>query len=349
MEELLPKDNENIPPIFLGPIAPSEPQGFKLDEMVTCEECLRANAPTRVACMYCGKPLPVTEVTARLRRPTLRAPEKNQLGFNSIIFPQKNDLPDESLTRVAKFLRLDVDALKQIIVAQSPLPVARLASREESQLVTERLAELGVQAMSVSDTELGFSEPVSKVRSLSFDNNGISLRYSRRDDVANILFPDIVLIVAARIVRSRIEISERKTRKSEDEIIDSSQFFSDELVIDLYSSKHPATWRISSGNFDFSCLAEYKSLVAGQNLNRLSELLLSRSSNSTFDNAYNKLRPVLEFVWTSEAETTSKGWRRERPGKYVVGATTSNSNEEQFTRYSRLRYFLTMNPLTEFA
>ena len=38
-------------------------------------------------------------------------------------------------------------------------------------------------------------------------------------------------------------------------------------------------------------------------------------------------------------ETQSSGWRRERPGKLSVGVATTKSNETQFTRYSRLRYW----------
>ena len=342
----MPKDNENIPPIFLGPIAPSEPQGFKLEEMVTCEECLRANAPTRVACMYCGKPLPVNDATARLRRPTLRAPEKNQPGFNSIIIPQQSVPSEKQFAEVAKLLRLDEEALRQILATHLPLPLARTSTREESVLVSERLAELGVHAVSIGDTELGIAEPHIRVRALTFQNGTVKFHQAGRADVSEALLTDLILIITARIVRSQIEIRERKTRKTEDEIVDSSQFYTDELVIDLYSAKGPKAWRINSNSFDFSCLGEYKTLVAGENLNRLTELLLSRAPNAELDNSYNKLRSILEFGWPSEIETTSTGWKRERPGKYVVGAATSNSNEEQFTRYSRLRAYLTLKPIT---
>ncbi|HET6862998.1 MAG TPA: hypothetical protein VFH91_08110 [Pyrinomonadaceae bacterium] len=342
----MPKDNENIPPIFLGPMAPSEPQGFKLEEMVTCEECLRANAPTRVACMYCGQPLPVNEATARLRRPTLKAPERNQPGFNSIIIPQQSVLAEREFAQVAKLLRLDEAALQQIIDANLPLPLARTSTAEESVLVSERLAELGVRAASIGDPELGLTEPHLKVRALTFQNDALSFHQAGRADVSEVLLSDVMLIVAARIVRSQIEIRERKTRKTEGEIVDSSQFYADELMIDLYSAKDPRAWRIASNSFDFSCLGEYKTLVAGENLNRLTELLRTRMPNAQLDHSYDKLRSILEHVWPSQVETTSTGWKRERPGKYVVGAATSNSNEEQFTRYSRLRSYLVLKPLT---
>ena len=343
----MPKDNENIPPIFLGPVAPTEPQGFKLEEMVTCDECLRANAPTRVACMYCGEPLPVNEITARLRRPTLKPPEKNQPGFNTIIIPEQNALSQAKSVEVAKLLRLDPEALAQIITAKAPLPLAFVSTNEESLLVAERLKEIGLQTISVSDAELQLNEPHLRVRALGFSDESVSFHQAGLADVTDVFLSDLVLIVAARIVRTQIEIRERKTRKTENEIIDSSQFYADELVVDLYTKDNAKAWRISSNSFDFSCLGREKTLVAGENLNRLTTLLLSRSPKVVLDHSYNKLRSTIDFVWPVEAETTSIGWKRERPGKYVTGAATSNSNEDQFTRYSRLRAYFTFNPLTQ--
>ena len=46
-----------------------------------------------------------------------------------------------------------------------------------------------------------------------------------------------------------------------------------------------------------------------------------------------------QLAWGMQAETQSSGWRRERPGKLSVGMATIKSNESQFTRYSRLRYY----------
>ena len=343
----MPKDNENIPPIFLGPVAPTEPQGFKLEEMVTCDECLRANAPTRVACMYCGEPLPVNEITARLRRPTLKPPEKNQPGFNTIIIPEQNALSETKSAEVAKLLRIDPEALAQIITSRAPLPLAFVSTNEESILVAERLKEIGLHTITISDAELQLNEPHLRVRALVFSNESVSFHQAGLADVTEVSLSDLGLIVAARIVRTQIEIRERKTRKTENEIIDSSQFYADELVIDLYTKNDAKAWRISSNSFDFSCLGVSKTLVAGENLNRLTELLVSRSREVVLDHSYNKLRSIIEFVWPSEAETTSIGWKRERPGKYVTGAATSNSNEDQFTRYSRLRAYFTFNPLTQ--
>src|SRR5947209_2187413 len=75
-EKLLPGTDE-----VTGTVA----RGFAPDQMVTCEECLRANPPTRATCLYCAAPLPRTQENAALLRPTLRRLEKWERGFNVIL------------------------------------------------------------------------------------------------------------------------------------------------------------------------------------------------------------------------------------------------------------------------
>ena len=65
-----------------------------------------------------------------------------------------------------------------------------------------------------------------------------------------------------------------------------------------------------------------------------------KSPAIVIDNSYNSRRGVLDLVWGSEKVTKSDGWRRDAPGRFTVGATTTHSNESQFTRYSRLKYYL---------
>src|SRR4029079_4927345 len=95
LEELLPKDNETIQFPLDGPVLPNEPLGFTADQMIRCEGCLRANPPTKVTCIYCGATLPLTEASTKLRKPTLRQPEKHETGFNCISLPAQSHTVSE--------------------------------------------------------------------------------------------------------------------------------------------------------------------------------------------------------------------------------------------------------------
>ena len=336
----MPKDNENIP--FLGPIEPSEPQGFSPEQMIRCEECLRANPPTRVSCLYCVAPLPATEASASLRKPVLRPPEKHQLGYNSILLPADQAVSEDAKTEAAKLLKWGPESVAEILAQGMPLPVARTASREEAELVSARLRQLGFSCLTLGDEDLGLSfaeNAVKRVRALTFDDTLLTIQQVAAEDT-NVAWTDILLILPGRLVESRLEIKERKTRKSENEILDHSEFFRDETIIDFYVSSNSSTWRVHAGGFDFSCLEREKALVANENIGKLQRLLVAKAVNAQFDDSYARLRNLLELAWTTQPETQSSGWRRERPGKLSVGTAMTRSNESQFTRYSRLRYYL---------
>ena len=339
MEELLPKDNENIP--FLGPIEPSEPQGFSAEQMIRCEDCLRANPPTRVSCLYCGASLPVTESSARLRKPVLRQPEKHQPGYNSILIPPHRAVSSETVNEVAALLKLSPENVQALLSQSVQMPVARTASREEAELVTERLRDLGLTCTTLSDDDLGLSFPdntLKRVRGMRFDDVFLTIQLAGGAE-AQVTWADVILILPGRLIETRLEITERMSRKPERELVDTSELFRDETVIDLYTATDPFTWRVSVSGFDFSCLESEKALIANENIARLQRLLVARAVNARFDESYARVRNLLELAWSTQQENQSSGWRRSGPGKLSVGLSTTKSNESQFTRYSRLRYY----------
>ena len=335
----MPKNNENIRLPFTGPLEPSEPQGFTPDQMIRCDECLRANPPTRVACLYCSAPLPITESSAQLRRPVLRPPEKHQPAYSTICFPDRDAPSAEAIAEAASLLKLSSESLQRILAENAPLPLAYTASREEAELVFKRLNDLGLRTTVVSDESLNLSA-VKRVKAVRFEDGFAVLQQAGASETAHVRWDDVLLIVTGRLVVRRIEIRERKTRRSENEIVNASEFASDESVIDFYSAPDGPTWRISANGFDFSCLGERMTLIANENIARLQQLIVEHATRAKLDDSYNRLRPSLDLVWGAQQETQSSGWRRERPGKLSVGLATIKSNESQFTRYSRMQVYL---------
>ena len=338
MEELLPKDNENIP--FLGPVEPAEPLGFPAEQMIRCEECLRANPPTRVSCLYCGASLPVTESSAKLRKPVLRQPEKHQPGYNNILIPPDRAVPDETVNNAAALLKLSTENVQALMSATVPMPVARTASREEAELVAERLRDLGLTCTTLSDEELGLSfsdNTLKRVRGMRFDEVSLTIQLAAGEEI-EVRWAAVILMLPGRLIETRVEITERLSRKPERDLLDTSEFFRDETVIDFYTATHPFTWRVSASGFDFSCLGNEKALIANENILRLQRVLVARAVNAQFDESYSRVRNLLELAWGTQQENQSSGWRRTAPGKLSVGLSATKSNETQFTRYSRLRY-----------
>lgn len=340
----MPKDNENIPFFDDDHLVTTEPQGFAPDQMVRCEECLRANPPTRLNCLYCAAPLPLSEKAADSLKPSLKPVQTWAVGYNNIFLTQDKAISGDVVSEVAGFLKLNINDLSRLLSSTTPVPLARTDTRKEAELIERRLKVLGFETVIVSDKDLELPEsPPIRLRSLSINENGLTPQLIVGSDEPQIQWSQLVLIVTGRLSRKRVEMQERKRRRGDNEITDASQFFTDELVLDLYSEGRDSKLRVLANGFDFSGL-EGKGLLVAENFSRLLDLIRDHAPRVEDDDSYNACRQELEVVWPSGQQTESGGWRRERPGKYTIGAVTESSNEDQFTRYSRLRYFLKTNP-----
>lgn len=340
----MPDNQEDVPlPILTdAPVEPA-PEPFAPEQMVRCEECLRANPPTRVNCLYCGAAMPLNETTAALQKPALRPLEKWELGYNNILLPSATNpvgsLDEATLREVSDLLRLRPADLSKILAAGTSLPLARAASSDEALLVQRRLNSLGIETCIVADSEPGTDAtgPI-RVRAIELYDAGLYAFQSPESPAVSIVWSDIMLLVAGRLIVKRVELKEQKGARAENRILDSSEFVTDETVVDFYTRKQTATFRVAANSFDFSCLGPQKTLVAGENISRLLNLFREHAPHAAYDDSFNSVRKSLEIVWPSEQQNESGGWRRLRPGKYSIGSATELSNEMQFLRYSRLRY-----------
>ncbi len=345
MEERLPKDYENIPLPDFGPLSPSEPAGFAPDQMVRCEQCNRVNAPTRVSCLYCGVAFAFKEENAGRQKPTLRPLEKWEQGYSNILLPSaSNPIDTKTQEEVADFLKLGVTDLNRIFQIGFRLPLTRTATKEEALLIERRLSDLGVSTFMVSDGELGMEEvaPI-RIRAAEFAEDSF-LAFQTADKVGiRLEWSSIKLVVQGRLITRSVAVTERKSGRQEHEILNATETYTDESVLDVFCEALSANLRIAANSFDFSCLGERKALVAKENFATLLRVFSERAPQAFIDDSYRLVRAALETVWPSERQTASRGWRRERPGKITIGAVTETSNEVQFLRYSRLLNYLRTN------
>lgn len=334
------KDNEDVPLPILNTDAPDDPapEPFAPDQMVRCDQCLRANPPTRVNCLYCSVPLPISETTLDLQKPALRPLEKWEQGYNNILLPPAANLTDEKRAAAIDLLRLGGAELDRILSSEIPLPLARAATIDEATLIKRRLSNLGIESDIMPDTDPATDAPAIKVRALEIEETGVYAYQTPEAPAIHILWSDVLLQVVGRLIVKRVELKEQKGARAENRITDSSEFVTDETVVDLYTRKHATPYRIMANSFDFSCLGESKGLTAGENISTLLKLIRDLAYQAEYDQSFNSVRKALEAVWPSERQNESSGWRRERPGKYSIGSIMELSNEIQFQRYSRLRY-----------
>lgn len=315
---------------------------FEPGELVACDKCLRANAPTRMNCIYCGAPLPVTERSAALRRPALRKLEEWEQGFNVVLPPPATRPTPETFEEVASFLRLDAARLSEIVESGTPLPVARAASNEEAELIVGRLKARGLDAEVFNDDLLART-PV-RVRALAFDADTLILMPNAESEPARVAWDEIVLLVEGRIVTKRVEFEEQSSKLSRrGRVMDAREVASDEAVLDIHISDETREgFRVMADGFDYSCLGESKQLLARDNFKTLVAELSERATRAAFDGEYARLRAHLSSVWPPAERNESGGLRRSGPGRLNTESVTVVSNEAQFTRYARLRRLLAL-------
>jgi hypothetical protein len=289
--------------------------------------------------------LPQSETTVSLQKPALRPLEKWEHGYNNILLPPVANLTAEKLAAASDLLRLRADDLERILSSPLPLPLARAATIDEARLIQHRLSAMAINSCIMPDADLHIdTASVVKIRALEIDEREIYAYQSPEAPAIQILWSDFALLVSGRLIFKRVELIEKTGARAD--ILDSSEFFADETVVDVYSRHQPTPYRIASNSFDFSCLGSHKGLLAAENILKLLQLLRQHAPHVEYDDSFNSVRKSLEAVWPSEQQSESTGWRRERPGKYSLGSVAGVSNEMQFLRYSRLRYYLQSNALS---
>ena len=320
----------------------AKPHTFAPGEMLTCDACLRANPPTRAACLYCGADLPVTanELDPEPAGETIgstAAPAANVSDAYYIVLAatQTKSSSESTLSEIASILHLNVPEVQSVLDGGRPVPVAQAATVEQAAQLTEKLQALGCKADAFRDDGWGLDIPGRKIRALELLDDGfIGVRVSDGGRVSA-SWDELVLIIAGRLLMNRVEVEERR-RRGRAQPLGTRELFSDESVLDLYTKSTDSGWRISASSFDFSCLGSAKGLTAFENFTALLNLLRVRAPNVEVDTAYQSLRPVLANVWALEPQTRTGEWRRSGAGKYDMATVTTTDNEGQFNRYSRL-------------
>ena len=320
------------------------PQSFAPAEMITCDECLRANPPTRTNCLYCGAILPATGKEPNIQPLTASIAEtvesaSVESGFYVVLAPgQGEPLSESSLTEAAVILDLKPAEVQIAVGSARPVPLARAATIEQATVMADRLEPLGIGVDIFRQDTLNLDSPITRIRALEFTDEGLSAVPLRGERIS-MKWEDLILVVTGRRLIRRVVVEERRRRNSA-KPLDSRELFSDELLMDLYTSSHDVHLRIYSNGFDFSCLGADKSITAAENSTKLLDLLGRRALNVEVDDAYRSLQAGLGSIWPLEPQTNRGEWRRSGVGKVDVSTVTTLDNENQFNGYSRLRQYV---------
>lgn len=312
---------------------------FKPDEMIVCGACQRTNPPNRIACFYCGKELEISAAQAKKIKPNLRKLESWEKGYNLIYKPTDEAFDEESLTQIAKFVNLEKETLEKICATKTSLPLARVESEKEAEIIGERLKEFDFETSIVSDEKLSANKMPRRLRGLEFWDGKLILVLFNVDEIIEIAPEDLVLIVSGAIFERKTEsIATRK--KGEIKTLDSTETASDEMLFDIYMRNDAEGFRIFAKGFDFSCLETEKTISATDNLKKLLEKVKNFAPNAKTVENYQQTRESLGNIWEAEEMRDSKGLKRQKFGSFNLENITVISNWTQFNKFSRLQWHI---------
>ncbi|MEK7724661.1 MAG: hypothetical protein AAB336_09960 [Acidobacteriota bacterium] len=316
----------------------TEVQSFSAESMISCEKCGRKSPPTRLKCLYCGTELKISAEQTEHLKPALRKLEDWEKGFNVILESTANEA--ENLTRIADFLHLEKDDAQKILETKLSLPLARAETLTEAEVLLKKLEEFGVKSRIINDESLNTEKLPRRLRGLDFYEDRLILILFNADEIAEIPYQDLGLIVTGAYFERKIEATESLKKKDEKKILDSRELSSDEMLIDIYSRIDSIGYRIEAKGFDFSCLGDEKVLFAKDNMPKIVEKLRAVSPNTKFNSDYLKIREALGKVWNVSERSDSLGLARKGIGGLKRTNVTTVNNLHQFTRYSRLQWHL---------
>ena len=289
-------------------------------DLVQCPRCNRNNGARRTTCIYCGAPLPVTDASAAVQVPTLRAVEEWESGFTVVIAPLDQQMPARrQIERLAEVTRMEPELADAILSARAPLPVARVAGEQEAALVSRLLGEAGLGASVVADAALDLGRHLRRVRELRFDDATLGIHVLWGDWVS-VPRDEVAAVVEGRVVSTKTDLLEGvgRTRGALD-LVESSQYFVESSVVDIYGPSLDASYRVKAESFDFACLGVRPSHRLDENFAALGCALERFVGPSRYEGGFHRVARLLDHAWPRVSRVDAKGLgRRGDFKKYTV-------------------------------
>ena len=320
------------------PLIQSENIAYGREELLPCGRCKRLNPPNRLDCIYCGDALAVPAENLVRIKPNLRKLEAWERGFNLILLEQTSEI---KTARAAELLSMEKDDLGKILQAGKGLPLARVETEREAEMLRSSLEDIGLKYSVVADEDLAADTPPVRICGLEFRGYQLGIKDFNTGEMLQAGCDEVSLIVRGYISKTRVDSNEKKRRRADAvKLIDEYATVSDESVIDIYTFTDKNGFRIYPAGFDFSCLGGQKTLLARENLGRLVNMLTEHSPKARVVSNYPLVRQALGHVWEIESRKDSLGLRQIAIGKREFGSVASTSNLMQFTKFSRLQWHL---------
>lgn len=325
-------DSETASSLNLDPTIQTEIIAFVRKAMVACGICTRNNPPNRPQCLYCGSDLGLpTEVTSSHG---LRKLESWEIGINVVICSISRTA---DIHQAATLLSLENEDLLKIVESGFGIPIARVESEKDADLLIRKLERCGFRCFPLSDEVLAIDKANIRISGIDFLSGEFGVTDFNTGRVTRFAVYEIALAVEGVISKTRVDSIEKRRLRGESKLVDQLSVASEDRVLDIYPANQAIGFSLIPSGFDFSCLGSRKSLLASENWGRLTDMLKEKLPSVKFVNDYTRVREALAAVWEIESRNETKGLTQTGFGKREFGSVSTTSNLIQFNRYSRLQ------------
>ena len=303
-------------------------------DVMDCPECGRRTPTGRALCMYCGASLPVARIEAAPRQRLL---DNHEHAYNTIIDPTRSRVDERTETSLASALQIEPAEAHAFVVTGKRVPVARSLTRQEAELIAALLRTCGVGASVIADADLRLETDLVRARRITRNRDEIEVHHSAGK--LTVTLADIRLFVIGLLRNTRVDYSEGVSRAPGNTggLLDTSEFRSDEMLVDVYAGTLEQSFRIRADGFDYSGLVWPLSFRAELNFQSALSALREAAPQAKVDDDFSRVRGLLSRAWPERSRVESRGVKRAgvafRP---VAQSSVVSDNRDQFDRYSRL-------------
>ena len=327
----------------LTPSQPSAPGSEKpLNQDVTnCPRCGRRTPAARGDCIYCGEQLPFASIQTA---PPQRNIDPAEHAFNTVLEPFR-PRHEGVVTALASALQLELSEAQALIDAGKPVPLARSQTRAEAEMITALVRTCGLRAVVIPDQEMDLDRELLRARRIAMSDDRICVYHSGGEMI--LMKDDIKLSVLGELRNVRVDYTEGISgrRSQAGNVLESSEFRSDETLLDVYTASLDHSFRIKSDAFDYSGLVSPLSFRSEVNFRVALAKLRADLPHARIDDDFTKMRSLLGRAWPERSRNESRGIKRTLAFRAVAQASVMSDNRDQFDRYSRLIFLYAKRPV----
>lgn len=268
--------------------------------------------------------------------PPQRNIDTGDLAFNAVLQPDRPGVSESTVDSFAFALQLELAEAHALIDAAKPVPLARSQTRQEAEMICALARSYGFKAAVVADEEMHLQDELLRARRIAIVEDTIQVWHS--GETIALAKSDLKLLVLGELSNKRIDYIEGISGRRAG-VLDSSEFHSEETMLDVYTGSLSASFRIKSDAFDYSGLVSPLSFRSDLNFKAAVTKLSEELPHATVDDDFRKMGDLLGRAWPERTRNETRGFKRTGLAfRSVAQASAISDNRDQFERYSRLMF-----------